>query len=61
MHLKILISPKMQVLVEYKSKDSNHVEWAKALKEFFVPCLRDYVRKNFPVGPTWNPTGVDVT
>jgi len=26
-----------------------------------VPCLRDYVRKKFPVGPTWNPTGVDVT
>lgn len=49
-----------KVLVEYKSKDSNHVEWAKALKEFFVPGLRDYVRKNYPVGPTWNPTGVDV-
>lgn len=50
-----------KVLVEYKSKDSNHVEWAKTLKEFFVPGLRDYVRKNYPVGPTWNPTGVDVT
>jgi adenylyl cyclase-associated protein len=50
-----------KVLVEYKSKDSNRVEWAKALKEFFVPGLRDYVRKNYPVGSTWNPTGVDIT
>lgn len=25
-----------------------------------MPGLRDYVRKNYPIGPTWNPTGVDV-
>eukprot|EP01018_Ginkgo_biloba_P032329 Gb_32251 [translate_table: standard] len=49
-----------KVLVEYKSKDSNHVEWEKALKEFFVLGLRDYVRNFYPIGLTWNPTRVDV-
>eukprot|EP01018_Ginkgo_biloba_P027178 Gb_00385 [translate_table: standard] len=39
-------------LVKYKSKDNNHVEWAKARKELFVLGLRDYVRKFYPLGPT---------
>uniref|UniRef100_A0A0C9RUY9 Adenylyl cyclase-associated protein n=1 Tax=Wollemia nobilis TaxID=56998 RepID=A0A0C9RUY9_9CONI len=49
-----------KVLVEYKNKDGNHVEWAKAMKELYVPSLRDYVRKFYPTGPVWNPSGVDV-
>eukprot|EP00252_Welwitschia_mirabilis_P011087 TRINITY_DN24922_c0_g1_i1.p1 TRINITY_DN24922_c0_g1~~TRINITY_DN24922_c0_g1_i1.p1 ORF type:complete len:484 (+),score=108.89 TRINITY_DN24922_c0_g1_i1:371-1822(+) len=48
-----------KVLVEYKGKDSNHVEWAKSLKEIFVPGLRDYVRKYHPQGPVWNPSGAE--
>ncbi|KAF0900339.1 hypothetical protein E2562_030627 [Oryza meyeriana var. granulata] len=46
-----------KVLVEYKSKDPDHVEWAKALKELFVPSLRDYVKKFYPLGPIWQPPG----
>ncbi|XP_010263686.1 PREDICTED: cyclase-associated protein 1-like [Nelumbo nucifera] len=46
-----------KVLVEYKSKDPNHVEWAKALKELYLPGLRDYVKCFCPLGPVWNPTG----
>ncbi|KAK6121445.1 hypothetical protein DH2020_044821 [Rehmannia glutinosa] len=33
-----------KILVEYRNKDANHVEWAKALKELYVPGLRDYVK-----------------
>ncbi|KAM0072910.1 putative cyclase-associated protein CAP/septum formation inhibitor MinC [Helianthus debilis subsp. tardiflorus] len=50
-----------KVLVEYKNKDSNHVEWAKALKELYVPGLRDYVKSHYPLGPVWSATGVTVT
>ncbi|BAF23848.1 cyclase-associated protein 1 [Oryza sativa Japonica Group] len=46
-----------KVLVEYKSKDPDHVEWAKALKELFVPSLRDYVKTFYPLGPVWQPPG----
>ncbi|XP_034681769.1 cyclase-associated protein 1 [Vitis riparia] len=46
-----------KILVEYKTKDPNHVEWAKALKELYVPGLRDYVKRFYPLGPVWNPTG----
>ncbi|EEF50868.1 cyclase-associated protein 1 [Ricinus communis] len=46
-----------KVLVEYKSKDPNHVEWAKAMKELYVPGLRDYVKSHYPLGPTWGITG----
>ncbi|GLJ30362.1 hypothetical protein SUGI_0600780 [Cryptomeria japonica] len=49
-----------KVLVDYKNKDSTHVDWAKAMKELYVPGLRDYVKKNYPTGPVWNPSGVDV-
>lgn len=46
-----------QVLVEYKNKDPDHVEWAKALKELYVPNLRDYVKSYYPLGPVWLPPG----
>ncbi|KAK1423877.1 hypothetical protein QVD17_19186 [Tagetes erecta] len=50
-----------KVLVEYKNKDSNHVEWAKALKELYVPGLRDYVKSHHPLGPVWSATGAVVS
>lgn len=43
-----------KVLIEYKSKDPNHVEWAKALKELYLPGLRDYVKSFYPLGPVWS-------
>ncbi|PSS26049.1 Cyclase-associated protein [Actinidia chinensis var. chinensis] len=46
-----------KILVQYKSKDPNHVEWAKALKELYVPGLRDYVKSHYPLGPVWSATG----
>ncbi|KAL9296422.1 hypothetical protein ACSQ67_022318 [Phaseolus vulgaris] len=46
-----------KVLVEYRNKDPNHVEWAKALKELYLPGLRDYVKSFHPLGPVWSPTG----
>lgn len=47
--------------MEYKTKDPNHVEWAKALKELYLPGLRDYVKSNYSLGPVWSPTGKAVT
>ncbi|KAL2490708.1 Cyclase-associated protein 1 [Abeliophyllum distichum] len=46
-----------KILVEYRNKDANHVEWAKALKELYVPGLRDYVKSHYPLGPVWSATG----
>ncbi|XP_042521124.1 cyclase-associated protein 1-like [Macadamia integrifolia] len=46
-----------KVLVEYKTKNPNHVEWAKSLKELYLPGLRDYVKSFHPLGPVWNPSG----
>lgn len=46
-----------KILVEYRNKDASHVEWAKALKELYVPGLRDYVKKHYPLGPVWSATG----
>ncbi|CAM0875079.1 unnamed protein product [Alopecurus aequalis] len=46
-----------KVLVEYRNKDADHVEWAKALKELYMPGLRDYVKKYYPLGPVWGPAG----
>ncbi|GAB4837915.1 F-actin-capping protein subunit alpha [Ancistrocladus abbreviatus] len=46
-----------KVLVEYKNKDPNHAEWAKALKELYVPGLRDYVKSFYPLGPVWATAG----
>ncbi|GAB2291251.1 F-actin-capping protein subunit alpha [Dionaea muscipula] len=43
-----------KVLVQYRNKDPNHVEWAKALKELYIPGLRDYVRSFYPLGPVWS-------
>ncbi|KAL4280235.1 hypothetical protein GQ457_03G002770 [Hibiscus cannabinus] len=50
-----------KVLVEYKTKDPNHVEWAKALKELYLPGLRDYVKSHYPLGPVWNASGKKVS
>lgn len=50
-----------KVLVEYKGKDANHVEWARALKELYLPGLRDYVKQFHTTGPSWNTTGVDLS
>lgn len=52
-----LINGNNQVLVEYRNKDPNHVEWAKALKELYLPGLREYVKSFYPLGPVWSPTG----
>ncbi|CAK9315882.1 unnamed protein product [Citrullus colocynthis] len=46
-----------KILVEFKSKNQNHVEWAKAMKELFLPGLRDYVKSFYPLGPVWSPAG----
>ncbi|KAL7125367.1 hypothetical protein ABFS83_14G112800 [Erythranthe nasuta] len=50
-----------KILVEYRNKDASHVEWAKALKELYVPGLRDYVKTHYPLGPTWSATGNTVS
>lgn len=41
--------------MEFKNKDQNHVEWAKAVKELFSQGLRDYIKNFYPLGPVWNP------
>ncbi|KAL0412493.1 UNVERIFIED_CONTAM: Cyclase-associated protein 1 [Sesamum radiatum] len=46
-----------KILVEFKNKDANHVEWVTALKELYIPGLRDYVKSHYPLGPVWSPTG----
>nr|ADZ16114.1 adenylyl cyclase associated protein [Gossypium herbaceum subsp. africanum] len=46
-----------KVLVEYRNKDQIHVEWAKALKELYLPGLRDYVKSHYPLGPVWSASG----
>lgn len=46
-----------KILVEYKSKESDHIEWAKALKELYLPGLREYVKAFYPLGPVWGPAG----
>ncbi|KAI3712219.1 hypothetical protein L1987_70770 [Smallanthus sonchifolius] len=50
-----------KVLVEYRNKDSNHVEWARALKELYLPGLRNYVKSHYPLGPVWSATGSAVS
>lgn len=50
-----------KILVEYRSKDPNHVEWAKALKELYLPGLREYVKSFYPLGPVWSATGTTIT
>lgn len=46
-----------KVLVEYRNKDSNHIEWAKSLKELYLPGLRDYVKAFYPLGLVWGSAG----
>ncbi|KAL6546030.1 F-actin-capping protein subunit alpha [Orobanche gracilis] len=46
-----------KILVEYRNKDANHVEWAKSLKDLYLPGLRDYVKSHYPLGPVWSATG----
>ncbi|XP_074313396.1 cyclase-associated protein 1-like [Silene latifolia] len=46
-----------KVLIEYKNKDPNHAEWAKAMKEVYLPGLRDYVKTYYPLGPVWGTSG----
>lgn len=36
------------------------MEWAKALKELYVPGLRDFVKAQYPLGPVWSATGKTV-
>lgn len=50
-----------QVLVEYRNKDPDHVEWAKALKDLYLPGLRDYVKCYYPLGLSWAPAGAATT
>lgn len=33
------------------------MEWAKALKELYLPGLRDYVKSFYPLGPVWGTSG----
>nr|CAD1832857.1 unnamed protein product [Ananas comosus var. bracteatus] len=47
-----------KVLVEYRNKDPDHVEWAKALKDLYLPGLRDYVKHYYPLGLSWAPAGL---
>lgn len=47
--------------MEYRGKDPNHVEWARALKELYLPGLQGYVKQFHTTGPSWNPSGVDVS
>uniref|UniRef100_A0A453H941 Adenylyl cyclase-associated protein n=1 Tax=Aegilops tauschii subsp. strangulata TaxID=200361 RepID=A0A453H941_AEGTS len=53
----LILAKQYPVLVEYKNKDADHVEWAKALKELYTPGLRDYIKKYYPLGPVWGPAG----
>ncbi|XP_020264735.1 cyclase-associated protein 1-like isoform X2 [Asparagus officinalis] len=46
-----------KILVEYKNKEPDHIEWAKALKELYLPGLREYVKTFYPLGPVWGPAG----
>ncbi|KAL9238203.1 hypothetical protein vseg_012663 [Gypsophila vaccaria] len=46
-----------KVLIEYRNKDANHAEWAKAMKEVYLPGLRDYVKAYYALGPVWGTSG----
>ncbi|XP_074588051.1 cyclase-associated protein 1-like [Curcuma longa] len=49
-----------KILVEYRNKDANHVEWAKALKELYIPGLQNYVKRFYPIGIVWGSSGAAV-
>ncbi|XP_074587371.1 cyclase-associated protein 1-like [Curcuma longa] len=42
-----------KILVEYKNKEPEHINWAKSLKELYLPGLHDYVKNFYPLGPAW--------
>ncbi|PKA51365.1 hypothetical protein AXF42_Ash002730 [Apostasia shenzhenica] len=46
-----------KILVQYRNKDQDHVDWAKALKELYIPGLQDYVKSFYALGPVWGPPG----
>ena len=50
----------LQVLTEFRSKDAQHVEWVKALKELFDQ-LKAYVKQHHVAGPAWNRNGAPVS
>lgn len=39
--------------MEFRNKNPDHIEWAKALKEVYLPGLRDFVKSFYPLGPVW--------
>lgn len=43
--------------MEYRNKNPDHIEWAKALKEVYLPGLRDFVKSFYPLGPVWKAAG----
>jgi len=45
-----------KVLVAYKGKDNNHVNWVNAWNEF-LENLQKYIRKIHTTGLAWNPRG----
>ncbi|CAL9021973.1 unnamed protein product [Prunus brigantina] len=51
----------ISVRICIKPKTQNHLEWAKALKELYLPGLRDYVKSFYPLGPVWSSTGKAVS
>lgn len=46
-----------KVLMEWRSKDPNHVAWVQALKELLAE-LKVFCARHFPAGPAWNPSGI---
>ncbi|XP_078442324.1 cyclase associated protein 1 [Wolffia australiana] len=46
-----------KILVNYRNKDANHVEWVRCLKELYMPSLRDFVKAFYPLGPVWGVMG----
>lgn len=47
-----------KVLVAYKGKDVNHLNWVNAWLEFLTN-LQKYIRKIHTTGLVWNPNGCD--
>ncbi|CAI7990360.1 Adenylyl cyclase-associated protein 1 [Geodia barretti] len=45
-----------RIIKEYKGKDENHVEWARAFVAAIMD-LRDYVKVHHTTGLSWNPEG----
>lgn len=43
--------------MEFRSSDSRHVDWVKALKQVFQQ-LKAYVKQHHMAGPAWNANGI---